>query len=101
MLQTVNTMLIGQKLSFVQIISPMVSAFLGSIRAVDIARPGENDMIAVRCKTRCLIYSNIVITYTFLIGTFLMVLTCYEYSDNRVQWAKQFEINQYQPPTYY
>ena len=58
-----NTMLVGQKLSFVQIISPMVSAFLLSIRAVDVAKPGEEDEITPKVKTRNVIYTNMLISY--------------------------------------
>lgn len=101
LLQTVNTMLIGQKLSFVQIISPAVSAVLLSIRAVDVAKPGATDEIVATLKTRCVIYSNIVTHFVFLTGTFMLVLACYEYSDHRVAWAQQFEINQYGQTAYY
>ena len=83
-----NTMLLGQKLSFIQIISPMISAFLLSIRAVDVAKPGDDDEIADKVKTRNVVYSNILISYSFLLGSFMMVLACYDYSDTRAPWAK-------------
>jgi len=85
--QMMNTMLIGQTLTGVQIISPMLSVILLAFRAFNTLKY-KNDSIESMCEFDFIIVNiNIAIIFILLIGTFISVLGCYDYGDSRIGWA--------------
>lgn len=107
MAQMVNTVLIGQHLSLVQILSPIVSSFLLAVRALNIARPptavgtqkninGENEAFTLYR----IIGAYTVVTVVVLTATFVFVLSAFDFTDTRAEWAKQFEVVSFEADAY-
>lgn len=104
LMQTWNTMLVGQQMTAIQIASPLISALILSVRAPNIAKPDASDKIIIgywNFKMKKVVYFNIFVTWTFLVTTLILVLGSYDYKDNRVAWAKaNFEVIQNEDPVY-
>ena len=71
-------------MSSVQMLSPMVSALCLAVRAINIAKPTEH-------KHNFMVFINMWFSFLAMLTTFILILACYDYTDTRPKWAKQFE----------
>ena len=84
----------------IQIVSPIVSAFNLAIRALSLAKPSIDigSLSATRKNNKAsltlyrIIYSYVLFTIIVLTMTLIVVLCAFDYTDTRVEWAKQFKI---------
>lgn len=74
-----NTMMIGQTVTGIQIISPIISVIVLSIRAFNILKY-KSDSIESMCEFDFIVVNtNLFIIYTVLIITLISILMCFDF----------------------